>query len=275
MGLTGSQPKSEEEMEKEVQKLQDDINSKVTETFELLKQQWEINKKLQSDLENCKERKKYSFYNTSQTNPEVERLENENKLLHCEVARLNRDLDKCKDYHVIKNERDRLQHENIRLSSELAMLKQRKQKTVTVQMFSAVNQKLCQIVESELFSMLATHLETMNVNIQKEPCLHPQDHHDDVPLIVLCVNASRLGTDVTQALSNVTYNSSVAVAILHHKEFHALPSQASEKLLIGQDYKKLGLIVDIAFLTTKGMYPCEMNNRSIERLCQFISAFST
>lgn len=275
MGLTGSQPKSEEEMEKEVQKLQDDINSKVTETFELLKQQWEINKKLQSDLENCKERKKYSFYNTSQTNPEVERLENENKLLHCEVARLNRDLDKCKDYHVIKNERDRLQHENIRLSSELAMLKQRKQKTVTVQMFSAVNQKLCQIVESELFSMLATHLETMNVNIQKEPCLHPQDHHDDVPLIVLCVNASRLGTDVTQALSNVAYNSSVAVAILHHKEFHALPSQASEKLLIGQDYKKLGLIVDIAFLTTKGMYPCEMNNRSIERLCQFISAFST
>ncbi|KAJ8309040.1 hypothetical protein KUTeg_013914 [Tegillarca granosa] len=198
MGLTGSQPKSEKEMEEEAQKLQDDIKSKVTETFELLKQQWEINKKLQSDLEK-----------------------------------------------------------------------------LTVQMFSAVNQKLCQIVESELFTMLATHLETMNVNIQKEPCLHPQDHHDDVPLIVLCVNASRLGTDVTQALSNVTYNSSVAVAILHHKEFHALPSQASEKLLIGQDYKKLGLIVDIAFLTTKGMYPCELNNRSIDRLCQFISAFTT
>lgn len=267
MGLTGSQPNSEKEMEEEAQKLQDDIKSKVTETFELLKQQWEINKKLQSDLEKCKEIKKHSFHN-----PEVERLEKENKQLHCEVARLIRELDKYKDF---KNERDRLQHENIRLSSELALLKQRKQKTVTVQMFSAVNQKLCQIVESELFTMLATHLETMNVNIQKEPCLHPQDHHDDVPLIVLCVNASRLGTDVTQALSNVTYNSSVAVAILHHKEFHALPSQASEKLLIGQDYKKLGLIVDIAFLTTKGMYPCEMNNRSIERLCQFISAFST
>lgn len=277
MGITGSQPISEQEIKEKKEKLKTDIEEKINQSFDLFEQQWEENKNLKLELEQCKtelERCKRLNYRRHQFNPEVERLEKENKELHNEVTRLKRDLDTYRDYHAVRNERDRLKHENAMLSNELTMLKQKKQKTVIVQMFSAVNQKLCQLVEGELFAMLATHLETMSVNIQREPCLHPQEHHDNVPLIVLCVNASRLGTDVQQALSNVTYNSSVVVAILHHKEIHALPSQASEKLLIGQDYKKLGLIVDIAFLTHKGMYPCEMNNRSIERLCQFISTFS-
>ena len=69
-------------------------------------------------------------------------------------------------------------------------------------MYAAVNRELCEKMMNELEDMLRTQLEMYDTIIEvdkyKDP---PPDCH--LPLLVLCINASRLGTDVTQALNKV------------------------------------------------------------------------
>lgn len=145
--------------------------------------------------------------------------------------------------------------------------------TVCVQMYAAVNKELCEKMMNELEGMLSLQFEMNNTLIEVEK--HKQPPTDsDLPLLVLCINASRLGTDVNQALHDVSRSRTVAVVVLHHKEIHALPRQPSEKLLIGSDYKHIGAIVDIAYLTSKGIYPCDMNERSLDRIVNFIKSNS-
>lgn len=47
--------------------------------------------------------------------------------------------------------------------------------------------------------------------------------------------------------------------VFHHKDIHALPNQSSERVLTEPEFKELGGIFDIAFLSDKGIYECEMN----------------
>ncbi|CAC5423766.1 unnamed protein product [Mytilus coruscus] len=149
----------------------------------------------------------------------------------------------------------------------------KKHSTVHIQMYAAVNKELCEKMMNELEQMLSIQFELDDSIIEVEKYKDPPPD-SRVPLIVLCINASRLGTDVNQALSHVNRSRTTAVVVLHHKEFHALPRQPSEKLLIGSDYKHIGAIVDIAYLTTKGIYPCNMNENSLGRLFNFIKVNS-
>ncbi|XP_076099877.1 uncharacterized protein LOC143069230 [Mytilus galloprovincialis] len=174
----------------------------------------------------------------------------------------------------------RLQELNSKLEQEKNTLKQqidswvaKKHSTVHIQMYAAVNKELCDKMMTELENMLSTQFELNNSIIEIEKYKDPPPD-SRVPLIVICINASRLGTDVNQALSHVNRSRTIAVVVLHHKEYHALPRQPSEKMLIGSDYKHIGAIVDIAYLTTKGVYPCDMNEKSLDRLVNFIKVNS-
>lgn len=73
---------------------------------------------------------------------------------------------------------------------------------VNIQMYAAVNKELCEKMMAELEGMLSTQFgmknTLINVEKHKEP---PPDN--TVPLIVICINASRLGTDVNQAIHNI------------------------------------------------------------------------
>nr|XP_034323248.1 uncharacterized protein LOC117688820 [Crassostrea gigas] len=140
---------------------------------------------------------------------------------------------------------------------------------------SSMNERISNAVRSELQSILSQHVEaTRDKKLEIVPLEDPKSVPANKPLIVLCINASRLGTDVEQALQLVTCSRSVTVAVIHHKEYHALPPQASEKLLHSEKIRELYAVVDIAFLTNKGMYACDMNNKSLEKLTNFICEFS-
>lgn len=140
---------------------------------------------------------------------------------------------------------------------------------------SSMNERILNAVRSELQLILSQHIEaTRDKKLEIVPLEDPKSVPANKPLIVLCINASRLGTDVEQALQQVTCSRSVVVAVIHHKEYHALPPQASEKLLHSEKIRELYAVVDIAFLTNKGMYTCDMNNKSLEQLTNFICEFS-
>ena len=63
----------------------------------------------------------------------------------------------------------------------------------------------------------------------------------------------------------------MALLVFHHKDVHALPNQASDRVLTGADMKALGGICDMAFLSGKGIYSCDMNKNNIISLINFIN----
>lgn len=69
-------------------------------------------------------------------------------------------------------------------------------------MYAAVNKELCDKMMTELENMLSMQFELNDSIIEIEKYKDPPPD-SRVPLIVICINASRLGTDVNQALSHV------------------------------------------------------------------------
>ena len=64
----------------------------------------------------------------------------------------------------------------------------------------------------------------------------------------------------------------MAILVFHHKDVHALPAQTSDRVLFGPEFYSIGGIFDMAFLADKGIYSCEMNDRNIVKVINFISS---
>ena len=60
------------------------------------------------------------------------------------------------------------------------------------------------------------------------------------------------------------------MVILHHKDEHALPEQSSERVLVEPEFKAMGGVFDIAYLSAKGIYVCDRNTGAIAGLVKFI-----
>ena len=62
----------------------------------------------------------------------------------------------------------------------------------------------------------------------------------------------------------------MALIVFHHKDEHALPNQASERVLTGKEMRECGGIFDMAFKSDKGIYTCDMNTKTIQSLVTFL-----
>ncbi|KAL4237646.1 hypothetical protein ACF0H5_002360 [Mactra antiquata] len=90
------------------------------------------------------------------------------------------------------------------------------------------------------------------------------------PLLILCVHSSRLGTDAKNALKGLLYPKMAALLILHPQEKHALPMNRSDRILISEEFSKLGGIFDFAYMAKCGMYSCDMNSACLQELQAFV-----
>ncbi|VDH91965.1 Hypothetical predicted protein [Mytilus galloprovincialis] len=104
-----------------------------------------------------------------------------------------------------------------------------------------------------------TDLETVEESKRKK----------NTPLLVVLYNLSRIAEDVKGALSGIEASSDVALVILHSKEI----KKPSEKILTESDFKKLGIIVDINFVTAKGIISNDGTDKAIHQLVGFINKF--
>lgn len=121
-------------------------------------------------------------------------------------------------------------------------------------------------LSSLLYGTLCKHKLTL-VHCKKE-----SDVQLDIPLLVLCMNTSRLGVDIQVSLQDITDLRKTALLIFHHKDIHNLPVNPSEKALKGPKYQDLSCIVDFAFQKGKGIYKCDMNEQSRSNVIHFIEA---
>ncbi|KAL3874020.1 hypothetical protein ACJMK2_037089 [Sinanodonta woodiana] len=233
----------------------------------------------------------------NQSSNKCKELEDENnqlcktcKELEDENNQLNK---KCKKLEEGKKEIEKLKEDLDRLSRETNVLKNPamtssygsrscypsfnavpQMKQVRTQVYCPSKSDLMTNVTFELSNTLKLQMFSSNLEFLMQTCDKHSQISRSLPVLVICLNASRLGTDVSSALQGVPVGPNVAVLIFHNKDLHALPSQSSDRVLTGPEYKNVGAIIDMAYLTNKGMNSCDMNNRALETLMEFIKTHS-
>ncbi|KAK3595563.1 hypothetical protein CHS0354_009519 [Potamilus streckersoni] len=154
--------------------------------------------------------------------------------------------------------------------SDYSWLLSKRMHTVLTQLYCPKPSDLVTSVTKKLTAMLKKHTITHDIKLKTMMCKSAKDLKKDVPLILICLQSSRLGTDVSNATKGIDIDlRNVAVLILHHADIHALPSQSSKKILTAPEYKNIGTIVDMGFLSPKGLYVCDMNQTSLDDLALF------
>nr|XP_034325816.1 interaptin isoform X2 [Crassostrea gigas] len=138
---------------------------------------------------------------------------------------------------------------------------------------TTVAPSMSSLILGGLTSRLTDRLAGEKVDLVRQAYSGGPDVH--FPLLVVCVNVSRIGADAKEALKGIPKAKDVALLVFHHKEAHALPSQTSDKILTGADFSGLGSIIDLAFLSQRGIYECDMNNVGIERVASFLLQYKT
>ncbi|XP_061174809.1 paramyosin-like [Saccostrea echinata] len=149
-------------------------------------------------------------------------------------------------------------------------------KEICVGFHTTLAPTMSSLILDGLMKELTDRLAVEKVDLVRRPFYGNTDFN--FPLLAICVNVSRIGTDAKEVLKGIpkaNNSKDVALLVFHHKEVHALPSQTSDKILTGTDFSHLGTIIDFAFLSQRGIYECDMNMMGIERIASFLLQYKT
>ncbi|KAL4237654.1 hypothetical protein ACF0H5_002368 [Mactra antiquata] len=250
-------------------KLEMDYRKKVTELETIEKQR----RNLEQDLQSCHSNIKILSANLE----EKAHMEKQFHLLQSKHSKLEMDYRKKeKELETIKKQQRNLEQDlqncrsnNKTLSDELHAMKMKR--VLKVNLFSVRRPNTLADFEDAVIAMLKSKIDDNDRELTLEQHNNPDDVNIDTdPTIVLCFCGSRIGTDAEKAVEGLNLSSKKALVMIHHKDVHALPQQLSERVLTGQEFKKLDFITDMAFLRDKGIFPCEINNNSLVKLVNFI-----
>ncbi|KAL4237642.1 hypothetical protein ACF0H5_002356 [Mactra antiquata] len=117
-------------------------------------------------------------------------------------------------------------------------------------------------------------LKQVNEELDVLYITHASEISQTSPLLVICFNTSGLGTVADNAIREISALRSAVLLVFHHKESHALPSQHSDKRLVGDRFSSLYGIFDIACVTGKGVYPHDMNTQAVSKVKQYIEQYN-
>ncbi|KAL4237701.1 hypothetical protein ACF0H5_002416 [Mactra antiquata] len=117
-------------------------------------------------------------------------------------------------------------------------------------------------------------LKQVNTKLDVLYITHASDISHTLPLLVICVNASRLVADAKNAVREISAPMSAVLLVFYHSESHALPSQPSDIHLVGDKFSSFYGIYHIACVTGKGVYPHDMNTLSISKVKQYIEQYN-
>lgn len=254
------------------------VSEQQTEIFRLSKRNEEFDDEVQTLRNEISERDKLikKLENTQKNNEEeykksAQRLRDELRSCQSEIGKFQTKL----------AEKDRINKDLARRKSETEEkckqlereLEKRSRKEIAVGFHTTLAPPNSSLILGGLTSRLTERLAAEKVDLVRQAYSGGRDVN--FPLLVVCVNVSRIGADAKEALKGIPKAKDVALLVFHHKEAHALPSQTSDKILTGADFSGLGSIIDLAFLSQRGIYECDMNNVGIERVASFLLQYKT
>ncbi|XP_060580259.1 uncharacterized protein LOC132737042 [Ruditapes philippinarum] len=232
--------------------------------YELNDKKEKENEKLRNQVSNIKQEFKKQIH--EQMDAEKEQLLTDIRDGKTQIERLKSDNEQLKS--DLNDERNVAEELRVELESFKC------KKVLQVQLFYQRRGGLIAEVEEDLKKVLKTRLEDGKTELKFITCNSSSEVNNSLPTLLIAICASRIGTDAANAIQGLdtNFNRRILLLIFHHKDIHALPSQASERVLTAPEFKSLGGIHDMAFLTQKGIYDCEMNEKSITTVTSFITS---
>ncbi|CAH1243580.1 Hypp7125 [Branchiostoma lanceolatum] len=123
--------------------------------------------------------------------------------------------------------------------------------------------------DTQLLAKLNERLGKANVAMETRPwqqSLRPVSE----PTLVFCLNASRLGTDVDNALRG-TEGNNVVLIVMHHRPHHDARISVQSRSVLREVHTKL--IVDAVFFEREGLYDCEVNTDAVKDLALYLQSY--
>lgn len=188
-------------------------------------------------------------------------------------------------YKNSEQEKKRLQEENTHLHNTIASYTQRivrlqtelasyKPSQITQRVFVQILQRntgdLIDKVVDELISMLQCAFSSENIESEVVKFENSDDIRRREPLLIVCINASRLGSDAESAIKGIHGSPMTGLLIFHHKDVQLGLISPSDQSLKGEQFRSMGGIFDFAFYSGKGIYSCPMNDLSLSKVKTFI-----
>ncbi|XP_053389390.1 uncharacterized protein LOC128552400 [Mercenaria mercenaria] len=174
----------------------------------------------------------------------------------------------------MKQSIENLERENKDLKQKIIKLEQKSSKPspkVRIQIF-AQGGEIPTKISKELESMLGARMNTKSSHLQ----ICTVNSYDkilfDLPLLVICITSSRLGTDAIKAINDIPEQAKgkTTLIMFHHKNENSLPKQLSKYVLTTDEFRELGAVCDMAFWKNEGIYPCDFNYKALDKIIAFI-----
>lgn len=170
------------------------------------------------------------------------------------------------------NKYENLSTKNAALVQEIASLKQEKEKIAAralkkcISFHCVLKQPQSDQAVGGIVSLLQQQFGNVDLEIIEEA-----KRGKNVPLLVVLYNLSRLTDDAKGALRDIEASSDVALVVLHSKDV----LKPSEQILTlsNVDFRKLGIIVDMGFISAKGIISNDLTSNGVKQLVGFINKF--
>lgn len=207
---------------------------------------------------------------TEQVKSMTKQHENEKSDMDSTIGSLHQCVDELKKDLVVNND------ELHKVKAELEE-KRRPKKKVTVMGIrgdrSGMGKTMVDVFTKALTSRLQDRLDRENVTLTTKSC-HTAADIPNGPLVVLCLNMSRVGTNIQEILTGITAARDVFVIVLHQTSEDNLSSLTPTSLRVsGSEFRRLGGILDMAFTSDKMLYDCDINNSSVEKLAMILMKY--
>ncbi|OWF38233.1 hypothetical protein KP79_PYT10608 [Mizuhopecten yessoensis] len=163
--------------------------------------------------------------------------------------------------------------------SQLEVLLKAKRKQIVMGLWkerSGMGKTMVDIITKELIRSVGGQLGRDNIDLTIRPCKTTSDI-SGAPLLVLCLNMSRIGTNIQDAIEGIQADrTNVFVLVLHHTNKDNLSSLTPTSLRVtGSELRKLGGIIDMAFSSDSGLYECDLNNNAAEKITSIMRKYMT
>ncbi|XP_060085486.1 uncharacterized protein LOC132564889 [Ylistrum balloti] len=177
--------------------------------------------------------------------------------LHKDIERLKGNLaKKDEEFHKIKMELEECQRVK-RKAVVMTLLRSSR---------SGLGKTMVDMVIKELTRYLEGRFDSNSTDISIVLC-ETSTNASKGPLFVLCLNMSRVGTNIQDALEGTKSHRDVYVLVLHHTNKDNLSEMTPTSLRVtGSELRQLGGIIDMAFTSENGLYECGLNNTAVDKI---------
>ncbi|XP_021378723.1 GRIP and coiled-coil domain-containing protein 2-like isoform X3 [Mizuhopecten yessoensis] len=273
-----------ERVKQEKQNLQnklDNLNAQMTQMESELKTTKAENEKLadsqtarDDELKSLKTEKSKLDSHMERVKQEKQNLQNKLDNVDAQMTQMESVLKKTKTENkklIDSQNEQREESENLRHQiKELSLPKKKRVVLGLRSEKSGLGKTLVDMVTKELTRRLQQRLDMFSLNLTISFSQTPSEVTNGLQ-VVLCLNMSRVGTNIADTLKGIKADRDMFVMVLHHTSKENLSSLTpTSHRVTGSELRQLGGILDMVFDSSSGLYECDLNNTAVDKIASIL-----